>query len=145
MIVSVVDVGDVRADAVQEVPVVRDDDERAFVAAEKLLQPVDRVEVQVVRRLIEQQRLGLAVEGLRQEHPDFLSALQLGHRPVVERIWDVEPLQQHGGGAVRRVAVLLADDAFELAEAHGRPRSTCRREHRARLGRPALSRAAHCP
>ena len=36
----------------------------------------------------------------------------------MERIWDVEPLQQHGGVALRRVAVLLADDAFELAEAH---------------------------
>ncbi len=82
----VVDVGDVRADVVQEMPIVRDDDQRAVVAAEELLEPVDRVEVEVVGRLVEQQRLGMAEERLRQQHAHLLSALQLAHRPLVQRV-----------------------------------------------------------
>ena len=96
----------------------RDDDQRAFVAGEKLLEPVNRVEVQVVGRLVEQQRLGMTEERLRQQHADFLAALQFGHRPFVQRVGDIEPLQEHRGIALRRVAVLFADDALELAEAH---------------------------
>ena len=69
--------GDVRADGVQEVAVVRDDDQRAVVADEELPQPVDRVEVEVVGRLVEQQRLGMAEQRLRQQHAHLLAALQL--------------------------------------------------------------------
>ena len=60
----------------------------------------------------------MAEQRLRQQHADLLAALQLAHRPLVQRVGDVEPLQQHGGVAFGRVAVLVADDAFELAEAH---------------------------
>src|SRR5712664_3521541 len=52
----VIDIGDVRADGVEEVPVVRDNDNRTLIAAEKILEPVNRFEVEVVGRLIEQQR-----------------------------------------------------------------------------------------
>ena len=114
----VVDVGDVRADVVQEVAVVRDDDQRAVVAVEEVLQPVDRVQVEVVRRLVEQQRRRVAEERLRQQHPHLLSALQLRHRLPVQRVRDVEPLQEDRRVAFGRVSVFLADDALELAEAH---------------------------
>ena len=79
----------------------RDDDQRAVVAAEELLEPVDRVEVQVVGRLVEQQRLGMAVERLRQQDAHLLSALQLAHLPLVQRVRDVEALQQDRGIALR--------------------------------------------
>ena len=72
----------------------------------------------MVRRLVEQQRLGLAEQRLREQHPHLLPALQLAHLALVQRVGDVEALQQHRGVAFRRVAVLFADDPFELAEAH---------------------------
>jgi hypothetical protein len=56
---------------------VRDHDQRALVADEELAQPVDRVEVEVVGRLVEQQRLRVAEQRLRQQHADLLAALQL--------------------------------------------------------------------
>ena len=96
----------------------RNHDQRPFVSPEELFEPVDRVEVQVVGRLVEQQRLGVAVEGLRQQDSNLLSALQLAHLAVVQRIRDVEPLEQDRGIAFRGVAVLFADDPLELAEAH---------------------------
>src|SRR6185437_9501021 len=112
----VIDVRDMRADRVEEVAVVRNRDERAVVADEKLLQPEDGVEVEVVGGLVEQQGLRLAEERLRQQHADLLAALQLGHLALVDLVGDVEALQQHGGVGLGLVAVLFADDAFELAE-----------------------------
>ena len=61
---------------------------------------------------------GVAEQRLGQQHPHLLAALQLAHRPFVQRLGDVETLEQNGGVALGGVAVLVADDAFELAEAH---------------------------
>ena len=113
----VVDVGDVGADVVEEVPVVRDGDDGAVVAVEEVLEPVDGFEVEVVGGLVEQQRLGVAEERLGEQDADLLAALQLGHVALVELVGDVETLQQDGGVGFGFVAVLVADDAFELAEA----------------------------
>jgi hypothetical protein len=60
----VVDVGGVGADGVQEMAIVGDDDQHAFVLGEIFLQPVDRVEVEVVGRLVEQEGRGIAEESL---------------------------------------------------------------------------------
>ena len=72
----------------------------------------------MVGRLVEQQRLRVAEQRLREQDADLLSALQLRHRALVQLLGDVEPLQQHGRVALGGVAVLLADDALELAETH---------------------------
>ena len=53
----------------------------------------------------------------REQHADLLAALQLAHLALVELVGDVEALQQDGGVGLGLVAVLFADDAFELAEA----------------------------
>ena len=92
----VVDVGGVRADGVQEMPVVRDDDEGAVVAVEELDEPVNRVEVEVVGRFVEQQRLGMPEQGLRQQHTHLLAALQLAHPAGMQFVGNVEALQQDG-------------------------------------------------
>ena len=96
----------------------RDHDQRAVVADEEIAQPVDRVEVEVVGRLVEQQRLRIAEQRLRQQHAHFLAALDLAHQPVMELVGNIEALQQDRRVALGLVAVLFADDAFELAEAH---------------------------
>jgi hypothetical protein len=114
----VVDIGRVRADSVEEMPVVRDHDEGAFVSDEKLPHPMNRLQVEMVRRLVEQQRLGMPEQGLRQQHAHLLSPLQLPHRSLVQLVSDVETLEQNRGVAFRCVAVLVSDDAFELAEPH---------------------------
>ena len=107
-----------RADGIQEVAIVRDDDQGALVATQEFVEPVNGVEVQVVRRFVQQKGLRMSEQGLRQENADLLSALQLGHLAIVQRLRDVEALEQDGGVAFGAVAVLFADDAFELAEAH---------------------------
>ena len=80
----VIDVGGVRGDAVEKVPVVGDGDQRAVVAVEEVLKPVDGVEIEVVGGLVEQQGFRLAEEGLGQQHADFLAALQFAHLALVQ-------------------------------------------------------------
>ena len=65
-----------------------------LVADEELAQPVNRVEVEMVRRLVEQQRLAVPEERLREQHADLLAALQLRHLLLVERLGDVEAVEQ---------------------------------------------------
>jgi hypothetical protein len=52
--------------AVEEVAIVRDDDGRAGVGLEVLLQPLGRADVEVVGRLVEQDQVGLADQQLGQ-------------------------------------------------------------------------------
>ena len=51
---------------------------------EEVLEPVDGVEIEVVGGLVEEQGLGLAEEGLREQDADFLAALKLAHLALVE-------------------------------------------------------------
>jgi len=72
--------GDRGDHAVQEVTVVGDDDDGARVAGEEILQPGERLEVQMVRRLVEQQERGRQQQqaGQRRAHPP--APRELGHR-----------------------------------------------------------------
>ncbi len=72
----------------------------------------------MVRGLVEEQRLRMPEQGLREEHAHLLAALELGHLAVVQGVGDVQALEQDGGVAFGRVPVLFAHDALELAEAH---------------------------
>src|SRR6202035_4011831 len=52
----VINVGNVGANAVQEMTIVGDDDEHALIVVQEGLQPVDGVQIQVVGGFVEQQR-----------------------------------------------------------------------------------------
>ena len=52
------EIGDARDDRVEEVAVVRDEDDRVRIGDEVFLEPVARVEVEMVGRLVEQQQVG---------------------------------------------------------------------------------------
>ena len=93
-------------------------DERAVVVVEEVLEPVDGVEIEVVGGLVEEQRFGLAEEGLGEQDADFLAALELGHFALVDGFGNVEAVEEDGGVGFGGVSVFVADDAFELAESH---------------------------
>ena len=93
----VVDVGDVRGDGVQEVAVVRDDDERPLVlVGQEALEPADGVEVEVVGRLVEQQDVGAAEEHLRDEDAQLVAGRQGAHRVLVALGREPEAHEQLG-------------------------------------------------
>ena len=67
------------AHPLEQVPVVRDDDQRARPAVEQVLERGEGVGVEVVGRLVEQQHVGLADEQPQQLQPPALAAGQVAH------------------------------------------------------------------
>ena len=68
--------------AVEELAIVRDDDERAAVRAEEPLQPREPVEVEVVGRLVEQEEIEAGEEDRRERDACRLAARQPGRLAV---------------------------------------------------------------
>ena len=67
---------------VQEIAVVRNDQERAAPGAEKPLQPLEHPEVEMIRRLIQQQEIGVGQQSLGERDPCFLAAAERPHRLI---------------------------------------------------------------
>src|ERR1019366_4534573 len=79
----VVDVEDVRRDGVEEALVVRDDERAALVAAQELLEPANRQDVEVVGGLVEEEDVRAAEEHLREEDAKFEAARERRELPAV--------------------------------------------------------------
>ena len=71
-----VELEDPAGDVVEEVPVVGDGHDRARVLLQEPLEPVDRLGVEVVRGLVEQQQVGLRQQQPAQRDPASLTAGQ---------------------------------------------------------------------
>ena len=78
----VLDLDDAVGDPIEEVTVVRDDDERAFEAAEPLFEPRQALHVKEVRRLVHQQNVGRLQQNLRQRRAVAPSAGKLRDRTL---------------------------------------------------------------
>ena len=87
----------------------------------------------------------MSEQRLRQQHADLLSALQLAHLALVQFVGNVEPLQQNRGVGFGGVAVLFADDAFQLAEPHAVFVGDLRLGVDARRALPSPPTGACCP
>ena len=62
---------------IQKIAVMGHAHHRSGKALQKLLQPLDRLGIQVVGRLIQQQHVGLAEQQLTQGHPTLFAARQI--------------------------------------------------------------------
>ena len=85
-----------RADSIEEVPVVADDDHKAgiLVIQNEILEPVDGLNVKVIRRLVEHDNIGLSEQCLCKQHLDLQARVGVGHQIIVEFHRDAEALQQ---------------------------------------------------
>ena len=84
---------------------------------QELLEPQDRVHVQVVGGLVEQQDVGLAEQRLREQHAHLLAVVELLHQAPVLVLADAERAQQRGRVGLGVPAVELAELALELGRA----------------------------
>ena len=73
---------DARRDALEEPAVVRDEQDRAGQGRELVLEPLQRAQVEVVRRLVEQQQVGLRRQHARERRARQLAARERAERPV---------------------------------------------------------------
>ncbi len=115
---AVVQVGHVGADRVQEVPVVRDDDHRRLALVQHALEPANRVDVEVVGRLVQQQHVRVREQRLRQQNAQLQPGRHLAHRRRVQLARDSYAQQQLAGARLRGVAVVLGELRLEVGRAH---------------------------
>ena len=71
----VIDVGNIGADLVQEIPVMRNDNDRIREINQKFLKPGDRIQIEVVGRLVQKKNVGIAEKGSRKQYLYFLRAV----------------------------------------------------------------------
>ena len=113
-----IDIGHVGADLVQEMAVMGDDDDRVRKAEQEILQPGDGLEVEVVGRLVQEQHVRVAEQGLGQQHPHLVPAFQLLHLLVAQLFGDAEAVQQHRRLGLRLVAVHLGEFGLQFGGAN---------------------------
>ena len=106
---------DLRDGAVEERPVVRDQQVAALELLQELLEELDAFEVEMVRRLVEQQQVDLRQQHAREHGPVLLAAAELVDRPlplvlVVEADAGQHALDQR----VERVAVRVLVVVLQL-------------------------------
>ena len=115
----VVHVGHMGRDRVHEVAVVADDEERAAeLVVQVIFEPANRVEVEVVGRLVEQEHVSAGKKRLRNEHAKFVTAGERAHGVEVAIGRDAKAFEEGCRARFRRVAVFFANDAFEFRETH---------------------------
>src|SRR5687767_9574815 len=71
---AAVDFDDLLHDAVHHVAVVARHEDRTAIVAEETLEPEDRLDIEVVRRLVEKERIGLREEDLRERNAHLPAA-----------------------------------------------------------------------
>ena len=71
---TAVDLADPLGNVIQEVAIVRDGKHRTLIVVQEVLEPQDRLSVQVVRGLVEQQQVGSLEQQLAQGHTAALAA-----------------------------------------------------------------------
>ncbi len=103
------DVGDARHDRVKEEAIVGDEDDRVRIVGEILLEPVARLEVEMVRRLVEQQETGPAEQELGERDAHLPAA-----RECLGRFLHV--VSREPEAAQHRVNLQVDAEALEPAE-----------------------------
>ena len=75
------EIRDARDDRVEEVAVVRDEDDRVRIGGEIGLEPVARIEIEMVGRLVEEQQIGLPEQQLGEREPHLPAPGEMVGRP----------------------------------------------------------------
>ena len=99
----------------EEPAVVGDEDDRRIERLEQLLQPLERLDVEVVRRLVEQQQVGLRRESAGERGTGQLAPRERRERPVEVGIGEAEPAHERRGP----VAPVVAARVLELRLGRG--------------------------
>ena len=103
-----------RPDVVEEAVVVRHDHDEPWERRQELLEPADRHDVEVVRRLVEEERVGLPRERPREEDAQLEPARERGERLRVHGRRDAEPFEDLARLRLERVAVVPEDRLLEV-------------------------------
>ncbi len=113
------DLDDFRDGDVEEVAVVRNQQERVGIGEEVLLQPVPRLEIQVVGGLVEQQQVGLLEQQLGERDAHLPPARKLLGAAVPVVLGEFEPAQDGAHLGFERISIAGAELMLDAVEAVG--------------------------
>src|SRR5699024_1015420 len=91
-------------DAVQEIAIVRDDQAGTGPAPEEIFEPLQHVEIEMVRGLVEKQQVRICEQCFREGDARFLAPAEAGDRIVELVLREAEPLQYLVGTMLNIVA-----------------------------------------
>ncbi len=89
-----------------------------LVVAKIFFQPFDGLQIKVIGRLIKQQIVGVAKQGLSQHYAYFLFSAQFAHQHLVFVIFNAQLFQQCGGIAFSIVTTHVGKLFFQLGNLH---------------------------
>ena len=104
----------VRGDAVEEPAIVADDDGAAGEVEQRFLERAQRVDVEIVGRLVEQQQVAALLQQLRQVHAVALAARQRADLPLLPGALEVEPRDVGARGDLALAQLDLVEAAGNL-------------------------------
>ena len=113
-----VDVGHVRADLVQKVPIVGDDDDGLIILGQKIFEPTNRRDVQMVGRFIQKQNIGFSEKSLCEKDFHFLVVANLAHFLAMKLSPDSKTRQENRCVALGFPAIQIGEKTFEFARAN---------------------------
>ena len=114
---AVVDLGDLRDDAVHELAVVRRHEQRAGSRFQEAFEPDDRLDVEMVGRLVHQQHVGLAEQHARHGHAHLPAARQRADVAVDPLVVEPEAVEHLARLGLERVAAEVLVFLLHFAEA----------------------------
>lgn len=89
-------------------------DDGVFKIHQIIFQPPHRADVEVVRRLVEEQDVGISEQCLREQDADFLFCVQPGHRGIMQFFGDFQRVEKLLGLKFRVITVHFGEFAFQL-------------------------------
>ena len=111
-------VRDARDDRVEEEPIVRDENHRVGIRDQELFEPVARVEVEVVRRLVEQQERRAAEEQLGQRDAHLPAARERLDRLVEVGAGEAKALEHLRHAQIDAVPLALTEQLADVVVAN---------------------------
>ena len=114
---AAVDLDDLGDDAVHELAVVRGHQQHAFIGPEKVLQPDEAFQIEVVARLVEQHGVGAHEQDAGQRHAHLPAAGKGADVPVHHLLAEAQPGQHLARFAFERIAAQLLEAPLHLAVA----------------------------
>jgi hypothetical protein len=112
---AAVDLDDLGHEPVHELAVVRGHHDRALEALQELFEPQDRLDVEVVRRLVEEERVGALQEDLRERHAHLPAPRERAHVVVHHVLDEAEAREDLPRARLERVAVELFEAGLRVA------------------------------
>ena len=112
-----IDFRDLRDDAVHELAIVRGHQQRARIVFQKLFQPNDGFQIQVVGRFIHQQNVGLAKQHARQGHTHFPTTGKRAHVAIDLIVFETQTVKHFARLCFESVAAKVFVLFLHMAEA----------------------------